>query len=218
MCGYFGNLHECPEVIDILNELGIPLPYPQGQYYQRRWVEGMLSCADDQYRFDRALWWFALRHDGQQWQVNEKITSFNARNLHSKLWRGAIRYQRGLVFATEIGESDGRKRYLMRSASGLALATLYRDWQGPDGVTVRSMAVITRPPHERFSRYHDKSIPCFLPLRADVIRHWLDPKVESSELIEQLLEPKIYQDLEVRPVKSYKNAEALGDIELLERD
>ncbi|WP_341936857.1 hypothetical protein [Marinimicrobium sp. C2-29] len=73
------------------------------------------------------------------------------------------------------------------------------------------MAVITRPPHPRFSRYHDKSIPFFLPLDPEVIRTWLDPKIGADDpVIKSLLDrPKIYSSLSVTRVKSFVRGEAL---------
>lgn len=219
MCGYFGNLHECPEVIVILNELGIQLPFPTGQYYQRRLIDSLVTSDQTGYSAGDAMWWFVLKWESEQWKVNSKVTSFNARNLSSPLWKGPMQSRRAVVFASEIGESKSGAHYLMRSKSGLALGAVYRDWLSPTGKAIRSMAIITRPPHSRFSRYHTQSIPCFLPLDANIIKHWLDPKIKTSPLIESLLaEQKIYQDLEVTQVKSFKRGEPLGNVEILEKD
>lgn len=222
MCGYFGNLHECPAVISLLNQLGLALPYPQGQYYQRRGVAGLLTAEGGGYVISDALWWYALKRDGRQWSVNDSVTSFNARELQRPLWRNALRYRRGLVFATEIGEAQGRDRYLMRAPTGLALGALYKDWRTPNGDTQRSMAIITRPPHARFSRFHDRAIPCFLPLELEIIRAWLggDESPGASDgtqhslppAVEALLaRPRIYSPMIVTAVKSYKGAEALSE-------
>ncbi len=220
MCGYFGNLHECPAVVDLLNQLRIPLPYPVSQNYQRRPVTGLITAVPGGgYSMSTAVWWYAMKMDAGQWVPNEKVTSFNARNLQSPLWKEAIAQRRGVVFASEVGESNGRDRYLMRSTEGLALGAVYRDWVAPSGAAVRSMAIITRPPHARFSRYHDKSIPCFLPLDVDVLKCWLDPALPTSDAIERMLEtPRLYSDLNVTRVKTYQRGEALAAAELLSKD
>ena len=81
------------------------------------------------------------------------------------------------------------------------------------------MALITRPPHPRFSRYHSKSIPCFLPLDVDFIKSWLDPQLPASDAIKALLDqPRIYADLQVTQVKTYKRAEPLAEAQSLPAD
>jgi len=213
MCGYFGNLHECPAVITLLNQLSIPLPYPQQRAYQRRYFSGFI----DQQGMSDALWWYSLHSQNGELKPNEKLTSFNARDLSKPLWRNAIVERRGLVFATELGESMGNNRYLMRSEEGFALGCVYKDWVDSQGTLLRSFAVITRPPHERFSRYHDKSIPMFLPLEINALNDWLTPGMRPS-VQEMLEQPQLTTNLQVTPVKTYKNAENLGATELLAKD
>ena len=218
MCGYFGNLHESPVVIDLLNQLGITLPYPQGQHYPRRDFSGLLTCENGEFRLSQAMWWYQLQQGESGFQVNEKVTSFNARDLDKPFWRNAIKKRRGLVFATELGESQGKQRYLMRGKTPFALGVVYKDWQkGEDHK--RSAAVITRPPHARFSQYHDKSTPLFIPLDITVIRQWLDGTIENNLVVEELLsQPRLSVDLEVTEVKTYKRGEPLSEMQYLPAD
>lgn len=218
MCGYFGNLHESPAVLDLFNQLGIPLPYPQGRAYPRQSLSGLVTFEEGAYQVSSALWWYQLKHNGEQFEYNEKVTSFNARDLQKPLWRDAAQYRRGLVFATELGESEGKHRYLMQSKEGFALGALYKDWQH-DGQNTRSMAIITRSPHPRFAQYHSKSLPLFVPLKPNIIQAWLNPDPATEPVVQRLLQlPKITTDLCVTPVKSYKHAEPLGPSQPLKAD
>ncbi len=169
MCGYFGNLHESPAVIDLLNRLGIDLPYPVERAYQRRKIQGLITASENGYDLSEAMWWFSLRRDGEKLVPNEKLTSFNARDLTKPLWKAAAKTTRGLVCATELGVSQGKDKHLMKSGEGFALGCLYKDYETPDGRTLRSFAVITRPPHDRFRKYHEKAFPLFLPMDQTVI-------------------------------------------------
>lgn len=217
MCGYFGNLHESPAVVDLMNQLGLPLPYPHGQFYPRRLAPGLVTMPAGQStaQVSPALWWYQLDFKNETAVINEKITSFNARDLQKPLWRHAIKHRRALVFATELGESQDKNRYLMRSKEGFALGALFKDW--PDGT--RSFAIITRPPHPRFSKYHEKSTPLFLPLDIAFLSEWLSPEVQQSDAIDAILDqPGITTDLEVTPVKTYKHADACGETQLLKKD
>ncbi len=219
MCGYFANLRETAAIIDLLKQIGIALPYPVQRAYQRRVFAGLVTIQNGRAALSEALWWFALREHGDKLVPNEKYTSFNARDLRKPLWRTAARTSRGLVLATEIGEAQGKQRYLMTSSEGFALGCLYKDYALADGTRVRSFAVITRPPHHRFSRYHDKAFPLFLPMDKAAIEEWLNPEIETSPLIEEILDnPRLEADLAVTPVKTYRNAEALGATEILHRD
>ena len=218
MCGYFGNLHESPAVIDLLNQLGIPLPFPVQRAYQRRSFHGLITLEDTGYCVSSAIWWYQLKADGEKLVPNEKVTSFNARDLSKPLWRQAIKTRRAIVLATELGESNGKARFLMKSEEGFALGCVYKDWE-INGEHLRSFAVITRPPHERFSQYHDKSVPCFIPLDKTFIEEWLNPNIDSSPAINALLDnATLTTDLEVTKVKSYKHAEPLGETENLPKD
>lgn len=225
MCGYFGNLHESPVVVDLMNQIGIPLPYPQGQSYPMRKMQGLASCeineaGDKQYCLSECIWWYQLHLLNGQLKPNEKVTSFNARDLTKPLWKKAALERRALVFATELGESQQKSRYLMRSDKGFALGAVYKDWKHPQsGEVLRSMAIITRPPHPRFSQFHEKSLPLFIPLDADLISDWLDPTIDTNLAIEELLAaPRITTPLQVTPVKTYIRGEPLGEECLLEAD
>lgn len=225
MCGYFGNLHESPVVVDLMNQIGIPLPYPQYQSYPMRKNEGLVFCELDEqgeprYCVSEYLWWFQLHLEDGQFKPNEKVASFNARDLSKPLWKKAAKERRGLVFATELGESQQKSRFLMRADEGFALGAVYRNWTHPhSGEVLRSMAIVTRPPHPRFSYYHEKSLPLFIPLQADLIRDWLDPRIETNVAIQDLLEsPTITTPLKVTQVKTYKRGEPLSEEAILDAD
>ena len=214
MCGYFGNLHESPAVIDLLNQLNIPLPYPTGQWYPRRWCEGLITAEENGFSLSKAMWWYQIQNEDGNWKPNEKITSFNARDLDKPLWRNAAQTRRGIVIGTEIGESQGKLRHLMRADEPFALGTLYKEWDK----NTRSFSVITRHPHSRFAHYHEKSTPLFIPLDADTIQTWLCEDINHPSNQNLLAEAKLPVDFQVTPVKTYKHADATGDTQLLVKD
>ena len=80
---------------------------------------------------------------------------------------------------------------------------------------------MTRPPVEGFSQYHEKSIPCFLPHDSHVINAWLtaDKHGSLNNEVEYILNnPRIYTDLEVTRVKTFKSAEAMDEGNILKGD
>lgn len=103
----------------------------------------------------------------------------------------------------------------MKPATGaLLIGAVYRRFSNG----LFSCAVVTRPPVEGFSQYHEKSIPCFLPHNAHAINAWLaaDKQGSLNNEVEYILNnPRIYTDLEVTRVKTFKSAEAIGEVNVL---
>lgn len=229
MCGFIQRVTDSPHVIALLEEVGL------GQTLPLFKEEAMLSNVVNFYpAFGRvpekqisnlivgssttinATWWFDAKPMGDTLEVGER-TTFNARNLDSPYWQKAITKRRGVVAATAIGESNpegkGKAHYLMKPQEGaLLLGAVYRVFSNGQF----SCAVVTRPPREDFSQYHEKSIPCFLPHDKSAIEAWLH-QGQNVEVDEILAKPKLYTNLEVTKVKSFKGGEALGSSTILKK-
>lgn len=166
-----------------------------------------------------ATWWFDCVPEADGLIVNNKRTTFNARNLNSPYWKGAIRHHRGIFVATGIGEGkviDKKNRhFLVESEKPLLLGCVYRRFDNG----CYSAAIITRDEHDRFSAYHDKAFPLMLPPDPDFLKLWLSDAREDEPAIADLLaRPRIFNDLKVTPVKTFKDAKAVGEVELLAAD
>ena len=160
-----------------------------------------------------AIWWF----DGEanirgQTQLG-KLTSFNARNLERPFWKSALKRHRGIVLASSIGESKlvgkTKHQYLMQSHQGFLLGALYRKLDNGDYLC----AIITRDAHPKMAPYHDKAFPLFLPNQEGFIATWLNaPEQVPNEVKHLLAEPKLFPNLHVKRVKSYKSAQPVGNV------
>ena len=138
------------------------------------------------------------------------------------MWREPIKASRCVVFATafgeSIGEGKGKRSYLLEAESIFALGGMYRHYQTQAG-PVTGFTVITRDPHSRLSKYHDKACPLFLPIDQAVIQEWLDPMIPTSPLIQDLLDhPRIPVDFRVTPVQSTRKLNPVGPVKILEAD
>ncbi|MBU2978449.1 SOS response-associated peptidase family protein [Alteromonas sp. C1M14] len=227
MCGFIKRVTDSPAVINLLDEVGLQEVIPNfrveqgelnfypafGQNPTRRIANVIISPE----KTVDATWWFDCKAVGNTLEVGKR-TTFNARNLDSPYWQKAVQGYRAIIVATAVGESQqmgkGSQHYLMEADKGLLIGAVYR----PFANGLYSTAVITRPPHERFSDYHDKSIPCFLPHDADFVSAWLSDTKVDPVIDEVLAKPKIYQDLKVTNVKTFKNADAKGMPEYLDAD
>lgn len=223
MCGFIQRVTDSPYVKAVLLNLGMDgMALPGGQFRPGSVLDGLIIENHGQAVSTEAVWWYLLDKDNG-YKPNYKVTSFNARNLDSRLWKTAIKQRRGIVIADAIGESNpvkGTKKknqYLMQSKSGLILGAIYNVWETEHG-SIYSTAIITRPPIPGFSKYHEKSIPLFLPSDKDFIDLWLSASVEThSEIDQALADPKLFSDLAITQVKTYKDAEPIGDTEVLKK-
>lgn len=234
MCGFIQRITDSPHVIALLEEVGltqtIPLFvnessttkiinfYPAFGKSPERQITNLIVSGD---RTVDATWWFDAKPDGETLQVGDR-TTFNARNLDSPYWGKFIRERRAVVVATAVGESNprgkGKAHYLMKPTSGaLLIGSVYRRFSNG----LFSCAVVTRPPIEGFSQFHEKSIPCFLPHNAHAVKAWLAANTEgrlNNDVEFMLNHPRLYTDLEVTQVKTFKNAEVIGEPVLLKAE
>lgn len=172
MCGFIQRDTGSPATIALLGEVGLQGTMPlfkeealQGDILNFYPAFGgnvekrITNLIVDHSNTIHPTWWFDAKINGDNIDLGKR-TTFNARNLDSPYWQKAITRRRGIVVATAVGESNlegkGKSHYLMRPKSGaLLLGAVYRVFSNG----CFSCAVVTRPPREDFSKYHEKSIP-----------------------------------------------------------
>lgn len=229
MCGFIKRVTDRPAYRALIKQLGwddllagddvgLQQFYPAFGGDSSRQIKGLVIEEGGHTRAVNATWWFDCKEEGDQLVVGKR-TTFNARNLDSPFWKGALRHHRGIVVATGIGESkviEGKKhQFLMESETPFLLGALYR-WF-PAGHY--SCAVITRDEHPKFTPYHEKAFPLFLPIDRDFLDTWLDPDITQADVIDELLtRPRLYTDLQVQEVKSYKGAIPIGSSRSISAD
>lgn len=176
-----------------------------------------------------ATWWYQCSEVDGELVVDNSLTTFNARNLENRYWRDGIRNRRAIVVASAIGEGKIEKildeqgnlvkmkkhNYLVEVDTPLYIGAVYRRYPN----NLYSTAIITRNEHPRFSPYHDKAFPLFLPADPAFLELWLSDEPETHPVIAHLLEnPKIFNRLKITEVKTFKDAKAIGPTILLEPD
>lgn len=181
----------------------------------------LLILEDDKLKHVNAIWWFDA-HCEQAFDTDKNVTvlgrrtSFNARNLNSPFWKGALNHHRGIAFANQLGESKlvgkTKHQYLMRSNEPFLLGAIYRKLPNGD----YCCAIITRDAHPKMTPYHEKAFPLFLPIDNHFLKLWLSSEKADTPLIQALLdEPKLYPDLHVQRVKTYKGKQTIGNTNAL---
>ncbi len=226
ICGFIQRITDSPDVIALLEEVGLTQTidlfvqesshsnvlnfYPAFGRAPERQISNLIISSKETVD---ATWWFDAKPEGESLRIGDR-TTFNARNLDSPYWKKFIHQRRAIVIATAVGESNpvgkGKAHYLMKPVTGaLLIGAVYRRFSNGK----YSCAVVTRPPIEGFSQYHEKSIPCFLPHNKHAIDVWLSTDTQGSlnpEVAYMLENPQLYTDLEVTQVKTFKNAQSMG--------
>lgn len=175
-----------------------------------RTIDGLLINEGGQLKLVDATWWYDCSEIDGELVVGPRWT-FNARNLELGYWRDAIKNRRAIVIASGIGEGktvDGKNlHYLVTTERLMLLGAVYRGF--PSGKY--SCAIITRDAHPRFEPYHDKAFPLFLPYNTEFLKLWLSDAGDDHPQIAHLLEaPRIFSDLTITQVKTFKGAVAMG--------
>lgn len=225
MCGFVGyeqaTVVEYPEWIDALVEA------PQLQFALKQWPDynaypafggdtsrriPLLINENGEFKQVSAIWWFDTFSEDNITYIGKR-TSFNARNLQSPFWKGALNKCRGLVLATQLGESKlvgkTKHQYLMQSKAPFMLGAIYKRLPNND----YACAIITRDAHPKMSPYHDKAFPLFLPFQNAFIDMWLGAANAQEPQIQSLLnEPILVPNLHVQRVKTYKHKQVIGNI------
>lgn len=183
----------------------------------------LLIKEDGELKRVEAIWWFDAscqkyqqyeqKHSASNITVLGRRTSFNARNLDSPFWKGALNKHRGVVFADHLGESKlvgkTKHQYLMRSNEPFLLGAVYRKLPNGD----YCCAIITRDAHPKMTPYHDKAFPLFLPVDNDFIFLWLsEQSTEHAQIMHLLNAPKLFPSLHVQRVKTYKGKQLVGNV------
>jgi putative SOS response-associated peptidase YedK len=233
MCGYIRR-HVGPKTLkEFLDLLGVSGYYddriddePELKHFYpafggdpNRTIEGLLIREGDQLKFVSATWWYDCTEGEDGSLIVGKRTTFNARNLDSPFWKAAIRHRRAIVVCTGLGEGktvDGKDRhYLVTSDRLMFLGAVYQSFSSEK----YSCAVITRDEHPRFAPYHDKAFPLFLPHNLEFLKLWLSDVQEDHPQISQMLSfPKIFDDLTIKEVKTFKAGLSIKPTRLLTAD
>lgn len=125
-------------------------------------------------------------------------------------FRTSFRRKRCLVAASGFYEwqrTEGRKQpwhFRMRGGGPFAMAGLWDSWDKGEGL-LETFTILTTEPNELVARAHQR-MP--VVLRPADHRLWLDPSVEDTERLGELLVPYPADEMEGFPVSTLVNSPA----------
>jgi len=122
-------------------------------------------------------------------------------------FRAAFRYRRCLVPADGFYEwqvqGKAKQPYFIHRPDDqvFAIAGMWESWEGPAGV-LETCAILTTTANAALNPIHHR-MPVLLPRETHAL--WLDPEVQSLELLQPLLVPRPPDELSAQPVSSVVN-------------
>lgn len=161
MCGRF-NIVDSPQVIALLDFLGLPIDHLQTQYnIAPTETVPLVHQFEEQRLLSPARWWLT-----PQWakEPDTRYAMFNARweKLDSSpAWRGPFRHHRSIVPASSFiewkSDSQGKQPWLVTlpQQRAMAFAALWDLWER-DGAHILGCAIVTHASDERFWDIHDR--------------------------------------------------------------
>lgn len=123
-------------------------------------------------------------------------------------FREPLRRRRCLVLADGFfewrKEAGGRAPFLFRLADGepFAFAGLWDRWRDPEAGALETFTVLTTRPNERVAAVHDR-MPVILA--REELSSWLEPREQTPEALEPMLDPYPAEAMVAWPVSPRVN-------------
>jgi putative SOS response-associated peptidase YedK len=134
-------------------------------------------------------------------------------------FRAALKYRRCLVPADgfyEWQKTDGKKQPIyLRMADGrpFAFAGLWEHWQSADGSEIESCTLLTTSPNELIRPVHDRMPVILHPDDYDL---WLDPKMQTADRLQPLLQAYPAEEMTYYAVSTVVNNAQFDDPRCIE--
>ncbi len=145
-------------------------------------------------------------------RIGSRMINARAETLAERpSFRAAFRRRRCLVAADgfyEWGRQGGRRtptRFTLESGEPFAFAGIWEMWRQPDGGALLSCAIATTRANEIVAPIHDR-MPVILPPEREAM--WMDPSVEDTDALSDLLEPLAAERMTAYEVSTIVNSAA----------
>ena len=169
----------------------------------------------------RYMRWGLIPSWAKDASIGSRMINARAETLSEKpSFRNAFRKRRCLLVADgfyEWRKVVGRKqpmRIVLQTGEPFAFAGLWESWQDPEGTVVRSCAIITTGPNPLMEPIHNR-MPVILP--RDDETQWLDPEVDDTASLLQMLAPYPQEAMDAYQVSTLVNSPANDVPECIER-
>lgn len=153
--------------------------------------------------------------------IGYKMINARAETLSEKRsFKKAYQKQRCLIVADAFYEwrrmEEGKVPFCIKLKSNepFGFAGLWESWKSPEGKIIHSCAIITTNANEAVSSVHDR-MPVILKREGE--KSWLDPKLDDTEILNQLLAPYKSEEMDIYQVSKDVNSPRNNSARLIER-
>jgi len=193
MCGRF-TLSKSSEVIASAFQLNeIPQLQPRYNIAPTQPVAVILRKPEDSELQFQQLRWGLIPSWAKDPSMGARLINARAETITEKpAFRSAFRHRRCLVVADGFYEwqrqEHKKQPYYFRLQNGqpFAFAGLWERWQSPDGEEIQSCTILTTEANDLVRHTHDR-MPVILDSKDYDL--WLEPAVQNTEPLQQLLRP-----------------------------
>lgn len=185
-------------------------------------TQGVLTVLEsDEGRVGGHMRWGLVPSWAKDPAMGSRLINARAETVHEKpSFRQALKSRRCLVLADGFYEwrrSGGAKHPMhiaLKSGEPFAFAGLWDSWQGPEGQRIVSCTIITTSPNELMEPIHNR-MPVILDRAAE--SDWLDPGVQDTARLREMLVPYPAGDMEAYRVSPQVNSPANNGPECVAR-
>ena len=193
MCGRF-TLNKSGEAIASAFQLTeVPQVQPRYNIAPTQLVPTVLHTAENNNRQFHQLRWGLIPSWAKDPQMGARLINARAETVTEKpSFRSAFRQRRCLVIADGFYEWQRQERkkqpfyFQLQNGQPFAFAGLWERWRSPDGEEIQSCTILTTEANEILRPIHDR-MPVILDSKDYDL--WLDPEVQNTEPLQQLLRP-----------------------------
>ncbi len=193
MCGRF-TLSQSAEAIASVFQLDeVPILKPRYNIAPTQLVPTVLQNPEQRQRQLQMLRWGLIPAWAKDPAMGARLINARAETVSEKpSFRSAFRHRRCLVIADGFYEwqrQDGKKQpfyFRMQNTQPFAFAGLWERWQDPNGEIIETCTILTTDANELLRPIHERMPVILDPKDYDL---WLDPAVENSEPLQQILRP-----------------------------
>lgn len=219
MCGRFTLTLDPGEIQELL-DLG-PFVHIVQPRYNIAPSQPVPIVKDAQIRSVELYQWGLVPFWADDPKIGYKMINARSETIDEKpSFRAAFKYRRCLILAdgffewhaSEKGASKTPYLFKLKNDHPFTFAGLYEHWQSPEGGELHTCTILTCPPNELVSDYHNR-MPVMLG--EDARWAWLDQELEPPALLD-LLSPYPADEMKCFPVSREVNSPQNDRPEVLE--
>jgi putative SOS response-associated peptidase YedK len=219
MCGRYSLITNISELEERFGFTSDGIAYAPG--FNIAPTQMVLTVVNEGGNQARYMRWGLIPSWAKDISIGSRMINARAETIAEKpSFRTALRRRRCLILADgfyewkRVGSSKRPMRVVMKSGEPFAFAGLWETWRPSSGDDITSCTIITTTPNDLMEPIHNR-MPVILPRDAEDF--WLDPAVQDSAALSDVLASYPADQMEAYEVSALVNSVSNNTPEVLER-